>query len=107
MGEDVRRFRLEIRASEGSVIRKIYGSKREEDNLYTSQNIFRVVKSVRLRYARHTAHMAEMINAYKILVAKSGRKRPPRRPRHSWRKYWNGPKGSRMRTCRLESYDTG
>jgi hypothetical protein len=32
----------------------------------------------------HAAHTGEMIITYKILVRKSERKRPLRRPRHRW-----------------------
>jgi hypothetical protein len=58
-----------LRVFENSVLRRIFGPKREEDglwrklhndelhNLYSSQNIVRVIKSRRLRWAGHVAHM--------------------------------------------------
>jgi hypothetical protein len=43
---------------------------------YPSPNIIRVIKSRRMRWVGHVAHMGEMRNAYKILVGKSEGKRP-------------------------------
>jgi hypothetical protein len=56
----------------------------ELQNLYTSQYIIRVIKSRRMRWAGHVAHMGEMRNSYNTLVGKCEGKRPFRRPRHSW-----------------------
>jgi hypothetical protein len=39
-------------------------------NLYTSPNIIRVIKSRRMRWVRHVAHMGDMRNACNILVGK-------------------------------------
>jgi hypothetical protein len=47
-------------------------------------NIIRIIKSRRIRWAGHIAHMGEIRNAYKILVGKPEGKRPLRRPRHRW-----------------------
>jgi hypothetical protein len=44
-------------------------------NLYAAPNIFRVIKSRRMRWVGHGAGMGEMRSEYKILVRKSGRKR--------------------------------
>jgi hypothetical protein len=44
--------------------------------LYTSAYIIRVVKSRRIRRARHEACMGEMKNGYKIFVEKPEGKRP-------------------------------
>jgi hypothetical protein len=62
------------------VLRSIFGPKSEEmarnlgrlrneefHNLYTSPNVIRVIKSRRMRWA---AYVAEMRNAYKVLVRK-------------------------------------
>jgi len=59
----------------------IFGSEREEvaggwrrlhneelHNLYASQNVIRAIKSRRMRWAGHVAHVGEMRNVYKILV---------------------------------------
>jgi len=39
-------------------------------NLYASPNIIRVIKSRRMRCARHVANMKGMRHAYKILIGK-------------------------------------
>jgi hypothetical protein len=58
-----------LRVSENRMLRKIYGPKREENgswrklhngelhSLYSSSNIVRVIKSRRMRWARHVARM--------------------------------------------------
>jgi hypothetical protein len=46
--------------------------------------IFRVIKSRRMRWAGHVARIGEKRNAYRILVGKPEGKRPLRRPRHRW-----------------------
>jgi hypothetical protein len=53
----------------------------ELHNLYVSLSIMRVIKSRRMRWAGHAAHMREMRNAHKILVGKPEMMRPLRRPR--------------------------
>jgi hypothetical protein len=42
----------------------------ELHNLYTSQNITRMIKSRRMRWVGNVARMAEMRDAYRILVGK-------------------------------------
>jgi hypothetical protein len=49
--------------------------------LYASPNIVRVIKSRRMRYARHIARMGDKRNAYNILVGKPKEKRWLGRPR--------------------------
>jgi hypothetical protein len=49
-----------------------------------SLNIIRVIKSRRMKWTGHVAHMEEMINAYNILVVKPEGKRPLGRPRQRW-----------------------
>jgi hypothetical protein len=60
-----------LRDIQNRVLRKIFGSKKEEDgswrklhndelhNLYSSPNIVRVIKSRRMRCAAHVARMGE------------------------------------------------
>jgi hypothetical protein len=42
----------------------------EFHNLYTSSRIIRMIKSRRMRWARHVARMGAKKNAYRILVGK-------------------------------------
>ena len=49
--------------------------------LYSSCNIVQVIKSRRMRWAGHVAHMGEERGAYRILVGKPEGKRPLGRPR--------------------------
>jgi hypothetical protein len=78
------------------MLRKIFGPKREEDGswkklhsdefhgLYSSPNIVRVIKSRRMRWAGHVAHMGEGRGVYGVLVGRPEGKRPLRRPRRRW-----------------------
>jgi hypothetical protein len=43
-----------------------------------------VIKSKKMRWLEHVAHMEEMTNACSILVGKPKGKRPSQRPRHKW-----------------------
>jgi hypothetical protein len=85
-----------LRVFDNSVLRKIFGPKREEDgswrkshndelhSLYSSPNIVRVIKSRRMRWARHVARMGEGRGVYRVLVGKPEDKRPLGRPRRRW-----------------------
>jgi hypothetical protein len=65
------RKELGLRVFENTVLRKVFGPKREEDgswrklhndelhSLYSSPNIVKVIKSRRLRWARHVGRMGE------------------------------------------------
>jgi hypothetical protein len=53
-------------------------------DLYSSLNIIRIIKSRRMRWARHVARMGEKRNAYRLLVGKPEGKRPLGRPRRRW-----------------------
>jgi hypothetical protein len=79
------------------VLRKIFGSKRDElrgewrklhneelNCLYSSLNIFRVIKSRRIRWAGHVARTGERRGVYRDLVGKPRGKRPLGRPRLRW-----------------------
>ena len=59
------------------------GSTMRNFSLYRSPNIFRVIKSRRLRWAGHVARMEEARSASKILTGKSTGKRLLGRP---WRR---------------------
>jgi hypothetical protein len=71
-----------------------FGPKREEDrlwrklhndelhSLYSSPNIFRVIKSRRMKWVGHVAYMREDRGVYKVLVGRPKRKKPLGRPRH-------------------------
>jgi hypothetical protein len=76
---------------------RIFGLKRNEatgywrkldneklHNLYSSPSIIRMMKSRRMRWARHVARMGEKRNAYRIFMGKPEEKRPPGRPRCRW-----------------------
>ncbi|KAJ4444882.1 hypothetical protein ANN_06679 [Periplaneta americana] len=52
--------------------------------LYSSRDIIRNIKSERLRWAGHVAHMGESRNAYSVLVGRLEGKRPLGRPRRRW-----------------------
>ena len=57
---------------------------RDLKDLHRSPNIVRVIKSRRMRWAGHVAHMWEVRGAYRVLVGKPEGKRPLGRPRHRW-----------------------
>jgi hypothetical protein len=75
---------------------RIFGPKREEDeswrklhnnelqSLYSSPNIVRLIKSRRMRWARHVALMAEGKGVYRVLVGRPEGKRPLGRPKRRW-----------------------
>jgi hypothetical protein len=64
------------------VWRKLHNE--ELHNLYSSPNLIRMIKSRRMRLARHVAQMGEKRNAYRILVGKPEGKRQLGRPRRRW-----------------------
>jgi hypothetical protein len=77
------------------VLRRIYGPKREDrswrklhnfelQSLYSSPNIVRVIKSMRLRLAGHVARIREGRGVYRVLVGRPEGKRPLGRSRHRW-----------------------
>ena len=82
---------------ENMVLRRIFGPRRDEEtgewrrlyneelnDLYSSPNIVRVIKSRRMRWAVHEARMVEERGMYRVLVGKPERKRPLGRPRRRW-----------------------
>jgi hypothetical protein len=62
--------------------RKLYNE--ELHNLYSSPSIIRIIKSGRMRWARHVARMVEKRNVYRLLVGKPEGKRPLGRQRRRW-----------------------
>jgi len=86
-----------LRVFENRALRKIFGPKRDEvtrecrklhneelNDLYSSPNVFRVIKSGRMGWAEHVARMGERRVAYRVLVGKPEGKRPLGRPRRRW-----------------------
>jgi len=85
-----------LRVFENKVLRRIFGRKRDEvtrewrklhneelNDLYSSLNIVRVIKSIRKVWARHAARMGERRGVYRVLVGKPERERPLGRTRRS------------------------
>jgi hypothetical protein len=79
---------------ENRVLRRIFGPKRDEviggwrklhseelHNLYCSPSIIRMIKSSKMRWIRHVAHMGEKRITYRIMVGwvvPGGKRRPAR-----------------------------
>jgi hypothetical protein len=62
--------------------RKIHNGKLH--NLYSSVDIIRQIKSMRMRWAGHMARMGEDSNVHRVFVGKPEGKRPLERPRRRW-----------------------
>jgi hypothetical protein len=87
-----------LRVFENRVLRRIFGPKRDEvtggwrklnneefNNLYSSPSIIRMIKSRRMRWARHVTRMGrKYVYAYRILVGNPKGKRPLGRLRRRW-----------------------
>ena len=58
--------------------------KEELNDLYSSPNIVRVVKSRRMRWPGHVARMGKDSGVHRVLVGKPEGKRPLGRPRRRW-----------------------
>jgi len=56
----------------------------ELNDLYSSSNTVRVIKSRRMRWAGYVARMRERRGVYRVLVGKPEGKRPLGRPRRRW-----------------------
>ena len=56
----------------------------ELSDLYWTPNIFRLIKSRRMRWAGHVVRMGYMRGVYRVLVGKPEGKGPLGRPRHKW-----------------------
>jgi hypothetical protein len=83
-----------LRVFENRVLRRVFGSKRDEvtgewrklhneelNELYSSPNIVRVVKTRQMRWAGQVARMGDDRSVYRVLVGKPEGKRPLGRPR--------------------------
>jgi hypothetical protein len=57
----------------------------ELNDLYSSPNIIRIIKSRRMRWAGHIARMGEKRGAYRILVGRPEGRRPLGRPKRRWK----------------------
>jgi hypothetical protein len=85
-----------LRVFEKGGLRRICGPEREEDGswrklynaelriLYSSSNIFMVIKSRKMRWAGHVARMGQGRGVYSVLVGRPEGKRPLGRPRIRW-----------------------
>jgi len=82
-----------MRVLENRMLRRIFGPKRDEvtgewrklhneelNDLYSSPNIVRVMKSRRMRWVGHVARIGERVGVCRVLVGKSEGKRPLGRP---------------------------
>ena len=80
-----------------SMVLRILGPRRDEvtgewrilhneeiNDLYSSPNIVRVIKSSKMRWAAHVARMGEERGAYRVLVGKPEGKMSVGRPRCRW-----------------------
>ena len=56
----------------------------ELNDLYSSPNIVRVIKSIRIRWAGHVARISEERGVSRVLVGKSEGRSPLGRPRRRW-----------------------
>ena len=83
---------------ENRILRRIFGLKRDEvtgewrklrseelNDLYSSPNIVRVIKSRIMRWAGHVARMGESGGVYRVLMRRPEGKRPLGRPRRRWK----------------------
>jgi len=86
-----------LRVFENMVLRRIFGPRRDEgtgewrrlhneepNDLYSSPNIVRVIKSRRMRWAGHVARMGEERVVCRVLLGKPEGRRPLERPRRRW-----------------------
>jgi hypothetical protein len=83
-----------LRVFENMVLRRIFGPRRDEvtgewrrlrneelNDLYSSPNIVRVIKSRKMRWAGHVARKGEERGLYRVFLGKPEGRRPLGRPR--------------------------
>jgi len=88
---------VKLRVFENMVLRRIFIPMRDKvmgewrrlhngelNDLYSSPNTVRVIKSRRMRWAGHVACMGEKRGVYRVLVGKPEGRRPLGRPRRRW-----------------------
>jgi hypothetical protein len=85
-----------LRVFENRVLRRIFGPKREEDgswrkfyndelhSLYSSPNIFRMIKSRRIKGTGYVARMGDGRGIYRVSVGRTEGKKALGRPRRRW-----------------------
>jgi len=91
------REKRKLRVFENMVLTRIIGPRRDEvtgewrrlhneelNDLYSSPNIVRVMKSRRMRCAGHVGHMVEERGVYRVLVGKPEGKIPLGRLTRKW-----------------------
>ena len=92
------RDKRRLKVIQNKVLRRIFGPKRDEstvewrklhneelNDLYSSPNTVRVIKSRRMGWAGHVARMGKRRDIYSVLVGKPEGKRPLGRPRYRWK----------------------
>jgi len=86
-----------LKVCENKMLRRICGSKRDEvtedwrklhseelNDLYSSPNIARVIKSRRMRWPGHVARMGDRRGVYRVLVGKPEARSPLGKTRRRW-----------------------
>jgi len=85
-----------LRVFENRMLRRIFGPRRDEvmgvekttfeelNNLYSSPNIVRAIKSRRMRWEGRVARMGNRRDVFRVLVGEPEGKRPLGRPRRRW-----------------------
>ena len=86
-----------LRVFENRALRRIFGLKKDRvtagwrqirnvglNDLYSSPNTIRVIKSRRMKWAWHVARVGERRGIYRVLVGKLEGRRPFGRPRRRW-----------------------
>jgi len=86
-----------LRVFKNMVLRRIFGPRKDEvteewrrlhneelNDLYSSPNTVRVIKSRRMRWAGNVACMDEERRVYRVLLGKPEGRRPLGRPRRRW-----------------------
>ena len=86
-----------LRLFENMLLRRIFGPRRDEvtgnwrrlhneelNDLYSSPNIARMIKSRRMRLSGHVARMGEERGVYRVLAEKPKGRRPLGRPTCRW-----------------------